>query len=67
MTATTLKNKPQWPRIGELVNYHSVIGGEATEFNMEVWAGPQLMCGSWVVWLKGKSGCVAVEALTKNR
>lgn len=52
------------PAIGDRVDYHSVIGGDVTLENCEVTCEPYEMCGSWVTFIRGKSGCVAVEALT---
>jgi hypothetical protein len=56
--------KPEWIKPGMLVDYHSVIGGPVTQKGMIVIHGPSEMCDHWVVWLKGKSGCVNVEACT---
>lgn len=55
---------PAWMVEGAIVDYHSIIGGPITQPGMVVRAGPQLMCGHWSVWLKGKAGSVAVEACT---
>lgn len=53
-----------WVAVGARVDYHSIIGGPITQRDLVVRAGPQWMGGSWVVWLTGKAGCVAVEACT---
>ena len=56
---------PSWLIEGIVVDYHSVIGEPATQFNLRVRVGPQqLDSGHWVVWLEGKAGCVYVEACT---
>ncbi len=55
---------PAWLVVGTVVDYHSIIGGPVTQPGMVVRHGPQMMCGSWVVWLTGKAGCVAVDACT---
>ena len=55
----------QWIQPGVRVNYHSVIGEPATDFDLVIRAGPQkLPSGQWVVWLEGKAGCVAVDAVS---
>lgn len=56
------KAPPTWLQVGVLVDYCSVIGGPPTQLRLEVSDGPQLMSDQWVVWLKGKAGCVAVDA-----
>lgn len=54
-----------WVRPEVLVDYHSVIGGPVTQGGLVVRAGPvRDAAGQWVCWLTGKSGSVAVEALT---
>jgi hypothetical protein len=57
---------PAWPAVGDRVDYCSVIGGPPVRFNQIVRAGPQLVCGTWCVWLEGKIGCVAVKACRKT-
>lgn len=58
--------KPDWPSPGQVVNYHSRIGGPATKERLRVLAGPnRLDAGRWVVWLEGVTGCVAVEACSR--
>ncbi len=53
--------------IGELVDYHSVIGGPVTEFGRRVLSGPELLGGhTWVVWIEGYRACVAAEACTPH-
>jgi hypothetical protein len=59
---------PAWLVVGAVVDYCSIIGGSPTAFGLVVRAGPELMGGhSWVVWLAGKSGCVACEACIPAR
>lgn len=58
--------EPRWLKVGDVVDYHAMIGGPVTQAGMVVRAGPQLLMGhTWVVWLHGKAGCVAVDAVTK--
>jgi hypothetical protein len=60
-------DSPPWLVVGARVDYCSVIGQPATEFNMVVKAAPeQLASGLWVVWIEGKAGCVAVEACLQH-
>lgn len=55
---------PRSVRIGQRVHYHAVIGGPVTG-TYEVAFGPwQIDSGHWVAKLKGKPGCVSVQALT---
>lgn len=54
-----------WIRAGELVHYHPVIGEGYDGRIYRVRTNPELLSGhSWVVWLEGKAGCVAIEALS---
>ena len=54
--------------VGDVVNYSSVIGEAPTRFNLTVKTEPELLGGhTWVVWLDGKSGCVATAACTLVR
>jgi len=56
-----------WIKIGTLVDYHAIIGGPVTKARMEVREPAQrLTSGHWVCWLKGKAGCVSVEAVTPH-
>lgn len=52
------------PRVGEVVDYHSVIGEDATETGKVVKHVGELPSGEPVAWLFGKRGCVAMDALT---
>ena len=58
--------KPTWIHTGVEVDYHEIIGGPITKPKMIVNQGPVEMCGTWVVWLQGNSGCVAVSACTAH-
>ena len=58
------QSKPNWIKEGDVVDYRSIIGHEVTQPRMRVSHGPTMVSGNWVVWLEGKSGCVAVEACT---
>ena len=52
--------------IGDVVSYHSIIGGEITSKNHIVeaiqYAPNNYNCD--VAWITGKSGCVALRALS---
>lgn len=61
------KKPPAWLKPGVRVDYHSIIGGPVTLANAVVRDGPCLMCDHWSVWLEGKSGSVAVEAVTRAK
>lgn len=55
--------------IGDQVNYHSIIGGPITSTDHELQAvsfAPNNF-GSDVGWITGKSGCVALAALSVNK
>ena len=51
---------------GDWIDYHEIIGGPVTQPRMQVISDPVMMCGTWVVWLHGKSGCVSTEACTPH-
>lgn len=60
-----LKDALLWLLPGVLVDYHGIIGGPVTEAGLSVLGKPFILGGhSAVVMLKGRSGCVAVEAVT---
>jgi len=50
-----------------VVDYHSIIGGPVTQAGLSIESGPRQLGrgGPWVVWLKDKSGCVSIEAITR--
>ncbi len=49
-------------QLGDKVRYHPIIGGPHDEREYEIRA---IQFGKrTLVWLKGKSGCVAAEALS---
>lgn len=50
--------------LGDVVNYHSVIGGPVTSTGHVVMAIQLAPSGRDVAWISGKSGCVAVAALS---
>ena len=61
------KRPSYWmPIVGDIVDYHSVIGEEITEYNMKVRAVGELAGGEPVAWLDGKPGCVSMDALTPS-
>lgn len=53
--------------IGELVRYHPIIGGDHDGKLYEITAIDTLPSRRRVAWLKGKSGCVSLRALSKPR
>jgi hypothetical protein len=56
---------PHWmPRQDDLVYYHSIIGGPVTSGPHLVRLVDTLPHGIPVVWLTGKVGCVACDAVT---
>ena len=62
----------EWLVIGTRVDYFSLINPtpdtQPTLSGLEVTAGPtRLPSGQWVVWLKGKSGCVSIDAIKKHQ
>ena len=46
------------------VDYHAIIGDEVTSSGHTIEAIDKLPSGVRVAWISGKSGCVALEALT---
>lgn len=54
--------------VGDRVDYHSIIGGPITSKDHTVkLIGPEPNnFGCNVAWVSGKSGCVAIEALSIN-
>jgi len=51
-------------KIGDRVDYHSIIGGPVTIANTAVESEPWDLCGSLVVKIEGKAGGVDIDALT---
>lgn len=51
--------------IGDIVDYHSIIGRAATSKGHEI-TRIRDVNNEKVVWITGKSGCVAIEALSKS-
>ena len=49
--------------LGDTVCFHATIGGDATSCGHVVTA-IELRGGTWVAWITGVRGCVAVEALS---
>lgn len=58
---------PDQIKIGQKVNYHSLIGRPASIKGAEVLSHPFEMAGEFVVQLEGKSGVVSVEHLTEYK
>ena len=52
-------------KVGDRVYYHSIIGGEITSKGHEV-ESFGFIGGTRVAWITNMSGCVDVEALTRN-
>ena len=50
--------------VGMMVRYHPVIGEGHDGETYEVRHVGKLCSGHDVVWLKGKSGCVSVDAIS---
>lgn len=60
---------PAWLKPGALVDYHSTIGGPVTSTDHTVESVEQQPSyagrpGAWVVFISGKRGWVAAEALS---
>lgn len=51
-------------RPGVLVHYHPILGQESDGKTYEVVHTDKLSNGRHVAWIKGKAGCVAIEALS---
>ena len=51
-------------KVGDIVNYHSLIGGKVTSSGHFVTA-IERRYGQWVAWITGKSACVSIRALSK--
>ena len=56
--------RPDWIKVGTRVRYHPTIGGPPASRVYEVRTEPRSFHGQWVVWLKGKPGCVSTRALS---
>jgi hypothetical protein len=54
------------PRTGDIVDYHSIVGGPISSHGHTVTSVGELPSGSAVAWISGKSGCVSVDALTPH-
>lgn len=52
-------------RVGDECNYHARIGGPVTTSG-HVIREIAILSGRTVAWITGKSGCVAIEALSAN-
>ena len=66
MPKTDLERRPVFV-VGDLVDYHSIIGGPVTKPGLRIVRGPDFLGGhTWVYWLDGKRGCVAAEACTRS-
>jgi hypothetical protein len=56
-------------KVGDIVDYHSIIGGAVTSQGhvIEKIVPTPNNFGIAVAWITGKSGCVALKAITKSR
>jgi hypothetical protein len=54
------------PRAGDIVDYHSIIGGPISSHGHTVTSVGELPSGSAVAWISGKAGCVSVDSLTPH-
>lgn len=55
-------------KVGDIVNYHSIIGGEISSCDHEIKKldlEPNNFGGD-VAWVSGKSGCVSLDALSND-
>lgn len=52
---------------GDLVHYHSIIGGDITSSNHEILYFHELGHGETVAKISGKSGCVSLKALSRQK
>lgn len=51
---------------GDVVNYHSIIGGPVTSTEHTIQHIGELGHGEAVAWLSDKSGCVSLKALSPS-
>jgi hypothetical protein len=58
------RTTPPRIKVGDRVDYHSIIGGPVTLRDAIVRAGPSWMSDHWSVWITGMVGSVCVDALT---
>jgi hypothetical protein len=65
-SARTRRKDPGFA-IGDVVDYHGVIGGEVTDPGLVILDGPFEMCGTRCWTLKGKRGVVAEAALSRPK
>lgn len=54
------------PRAGDVVDYHSIIGGPISSHGHTVTSVGELPSGSAVAWISGKAACVSVDSLTPH-
>ena len=53
-------------KVGDTVNYHSIIGGEITSQYHKINYIGHLANGQKVAWITGKVGAVHIKALSKS-
>jgi len=51
-------------KVGDIVDYHSIIGGPVTSTEHTIQHIDKLGHGEMVAWLSDKSGCVSLKALS---
>lgn len=52
--------------VGDIVDYHSFVGGEITSRDHKIYAIGTLPSGQKVAWITGKIRCVHILAITKK-
>lgn len=52
-------------KVGDIVNYHSVIGGNVTSKERHKVTVIEKRYGQWIAWITGKPACVSIKALSK--
>lgn len=53
-------------KVGDTVNYHSIIGGEITSKDHKINYIGQLANGQKVAWITNKVGAVHIKAISKD-
>ena len=53
-------------KVGDTVNYHSVIGGSITSRNHKIEYLGSLINGEKIAWITKKDSVISIEALSKD-
>lgn len=53
-------------QVGDIVDYHSIIGGEITSTGHEITVIEEV-CGTMCAWITNKRGCVSLDALSPHK